>query len=680
MKRLLLSFFFFIPLLVSAQRIIGELESNTDKDMIQEDSVEDTKKDKKFVPADVRAWVIDDVYGNISSVAVDTTQHLFQNSNLPEGKTGHFNHLGNLGSPRLNRIFMERDDNDEFIFLSPFDQFYVPANKFIFYNTKSPFLNATYNCVGSKDTGDDHVKVVYTNNAGKRFNFGGLYDYMYGQGYYANQSTSYMGSSGWASYLGDKYEVKFFYTHNFMKMAENGGITDENYITNPEAMSSNIKSTDIPTYLSNTWTRQEHDIVHFNHRYNIGFYRMVGDSINVQQVFIPVTSLFHTFSLRYLRHNYKAYSTPDNYYTNTYLESDTTNDRTKDFEVKNIIGISLREGFNKYAAAGINAYVEFNHQSFEMPDTFVTEMTQSTRLLDKKKVSENCVSVGGQLIRTQGTRVHFNVDGKITITGERSGDFYLKGRGELNLPVFGDTAQLVVNAFAKHLLPSYYFRHYHSTHAWWDRSLERENRTRIEGILNIKHTNTILTVGAENIKNYTYFANTGLAYTDGTSTKFSNNVTPQQNSGDIQVLSANLQQNIKLSILHIELDATYQKTSKKEVLPLPTLSLFANMYIKFRIAQVMGCELGADLKYFTEYYAPDYSPLINQFMTQNQQNLVKIGNYPIISAYVNFDLKRTRFYVQYYHANQGDGRYFWAPGYPINPSCIRFGISWNFYD
>ncbi len=680
MKRLLLIFFSFIPLLASAQRIIGELESNTDKDMIPEDSVEETKKEKKTVPADVRAWVIDDVYGNRSDIAVDTTQHLFQNSNLPEGKTGHYNHLGNLGSPRLNRIFMERDDDDEFIFLRPFDQFYVPANKFIFYNTKSPFLNATYNCVGSKDTGDDHVKVVYTNNAGKRFNFGGLYDYMYGQGYYANQSTSYMGSSGWASYLGDKYEIKFFYTHNFMKMAENGGITNENYITNPEAMGSNIKSTDIPTYLSSTWTRQEHDIVHLNHRYNIGFYRVVGDSTTFQRIFVPVTSLFHTFSLRYLRHNYKAYSTPDNYYTYTYLDSDTTNDRTKDFEVKNIVGISLREGFNKYAAAGINVYVEFNHQSFEMPDTFVTELTQSTRLLDKKKVSENCVSVGGQLIRTQGKRIHFNVDGKITVTSDRSGDFYLKGRGELNLPVFGDTAQLVVKAFAKHLLPSYYFRHYHSTHAWWDKNLDRENRTRIEGELNIKHTNSILTVGVENIKNYTYFANTGLAYTDGSSTNYSNNVTPQQNSGDIQILSANLRQNIKLSILHIELDATYQKTSKKEVLPLPTLSLFANMYIKFRIAQVMGCELGADLKYFTEYYAPDYSPLINQFMTQNQQNLVKIGNYPILSAYVNLDLKRTRFYVQYYHANQSDGRYFWAPGYPINPSCIRFGISWNFYD
>lgn len=666
--------------MASAQRVIGDLESNTDKSMIPEDSVDDKKKENKIVPVDVRAWTIDEVYGNRSVATVDTMQHLFQNTNLAEGIRGHYNHLGNLGSPRLNRIFMERNDNDEFIFLRPFDQFYVPADKFLFYNTRSPYLNATYNCVGSKETGDDHVKVVYTQNAGKRINFGGLYDYMYGQGYYANQSTSYMGASGWASYLGDKYEFKFYYTHNFMKMAENGGINDESYITDKESMSSNVKSNDIPTYLSNTWSRQEHDIIHFNHRYNIGFYRETGDTTNIQEEFVPVTSLFHTVSMRYLRRNYRAYTTPDNYHTYTYLDGDTTNDRTKDLVVKNIVGISLREGFNKYAAAGINAYVEFEHQSFEMPDTFVTTLTQSVRYLNKNKVKENNISIGGQLLRTQGKQLHFNINAHLTLTGERSGDFYVDGRGELNVPVLGDTAQLVVNASVRNQLPSYYIRHFHSTHAWWDYDFDKENRTRIQGQLTIPHTKTTITVGAENIKNYTYFANTGLAYTDGSTTRYSNNVTPMQHSGSIQVLSANLSQQIKLGILHIELDATYQKTGNKQVLPLPTLSLFANAYIKFRIAKVLGCELGADVKYFTEYYAPDYSPVVSQFMIQNQQNLVKIGNYPLVSAYANFDLKRTRFYVQYYHANQSDGRYFWAPGYPINPSCIRFGLSWNFYD
>src|SRR5574344_1887390 len=107
MKRLILLIISIIPLLTSAQRIVGELESNTDMQMTPGDSTLDNKdkKENKFVPVDVRAWNIDNVYGNRIDIAVDTTLHQFHNSNLSEGLNGHYNHLGNLGSPRINRIF-----------------------------------------------------------------------------------------------------------------------------------------------------------------------------------------------------------------------------------------------------------------------------------------------------------------------------------------------------------------------------------------------------------------------------------------------------------------------------------------------------------------------------------------------------------------------------------------------
>ena len=180
----------------------------------------------------------------------------------------------------------------------------------------------------------------------------------------------------------------------------------------------------------------------------------------------------------------------------------------------------------------------------------------------------------------------------------------------------------------------------------------------------------------ENINNYCYFDNTGTA----TSSGFSNNVTPRQSSGNVQVISANLCQNFKFGILHFDNDITYQKSTKADLIPLPALSLYSNLFIEFKIAKVLNCELGGDVKFFTEYEAPDYSPVVSQFMLQNANNKKKVGNYPLVSIYANFDLKRTRFYVQYYHINQSDGRYFWLPGYPMNPGGLHFGISWNFYD
>ena len=679
MKR---SLFFFLTIIMalsaSAQRIIGELEANTDMLMTPGDSALNKGKDsegKPIVPVDVKAWTIDQTFGNRTTTFVDTLQHQFQNANLSEGINGHFSHLGNLGSPRINRIFLERQDDDEFIFLRTFDQFYVPTDQFRFYNTKSPYLNAVYNTCGSKTTGDEHIKVIYTQNAGKRINIGGLFDYMYGQGYYNSQSTSYMGANAWASYIGDKYDFHFYYTHNYMKLAENGGITDENYILHPENMRRTYDSDDIPVWLSSTWSKQEHDVIHFNHRYNIGYYRTEGDSTNLKEVFVPVSSIFHTFSLRYLRRGYIAYNTPDNYHTYDFIPSDSTNDRTKNFIMRNTVGLSLREGFNKYAAAGINAYIAFENMSFEQPDSLSSSLTPGkvSRLINNK-VSENNIAVGGQLIRTQGTMIHYDVNGEFTIVGERLGDFRITGRGELNLPIMGDTAQMVLNALIQNKKPSYYLRHYHSRHAWWNNDFDKEWRMRIQGQVSYPKTRTKLTIGMENIKNYCYFENTGTATAEG----FSNNVTPRQSS--VQVISANLNQNFKFGILHIDNDITYQKSTKSDLIPLPTLSLYSNLYIEFKIAKVLNCELGGDLKYFTEYEAPDYSPVVSQFMLQNANNKKKVGNYPLISVYANFDLKRTRFYVQYYHVNQSDGRYLWLPGYPMNPGGLHFGISWNFYD
>ena len=187
----------------------------------------------------------------------------------------------------------------------------------------------------------------------------------------------------------------------------------------------------------------------------------------------------------------------------------------------------------------------------------------------------------------------------------------------------------------------------------------------------------------ENISKFIYFQNSQTLLTEETAANpavYSYAVAPTQHSGSVQILSANLRQDFVMGPLHLDTDVTYQASSEEDVLPLPTVSLFANLYLKFRIAKVLDTEFGGWLNYFTSYYAPDYAPGINQFANQDKNYRMKIGNYPILSAYVNFHLKRTRFYVMYYHFNQSDGNYFWAPHYPIAPTHIKFGLSWNFYD
>lgn len=664
-----------------AQRIVGELEANTDKAMIAEADSADSKKKAKFVPTSVRAWTIDETYGNMTPTFVDTLHHAYQNNSLSEGMIGEYNTLSNLGSPRINRLYMERSDASQFIFTDAYDQFFTAPDKFRFWNTKSPFMNIAYNFCGSKQTGYDNLHVLFTNNAGKRINFGGKYDYLYGQGYYDNQQTGYMNGSAWASYIGDRYDMHIQYQHNFMKGAENGGITDETYITHPEEIATKFGSKDIPVALTDTWNRQEHDMLLFNHHYNIGFTRAEGDSADLHDIFVPVTRVYHTLKLSNMMHNYRTYREARDYHSYTYInqDNDSTEDRTKYFSIKNTVGLSLCEGFNKWAAAGINLFAAFEYRSFTLLDTLaLVDSHYEYGRTAYSKHGQSDFSVGGQLIRTQGKRLHYNVNAEFVLAGENIGAFDVSGQGDLNFKLLKDTVQLAVNAFIKNQAPSFYHKHYHSKHAWWDQDVSKILRQRIEGTLTIPHTKTRLKVGFENIKNYVYYLNNGYVNTE--TNAVTNNISVQQYSGNVQVFSARLQQDFKLGPLHLDNDVTYQTSSNQDILPLPTISTYHNLYLDFRIAKVLHTEFGVDCKFFTSYYAPDYSPVLSQFCVQNENRKTKVGNHPLLSVYANFDLKRLRFYVQYYHFNRGTSRSFWAPGYPMNPTSIHFGLSWNFYN
>jgi hypothetical protein len=113
------------------------------------------------------------------------------------------------------------------------------------------------------------------------------------------------------------------------------------------------------------------------------------------------------------------------------------------------------------------------------------------------------------------------------------------------------------------------------------------------------------------------------------------------------------------------------------------LNIFTNLYLKFKIAKVLGVELGADATWFSKYYAPDYCPALSQFaVQQNAASRVELGGYPFIDVYANMVLKKVRFFVMMSHINaeSGNRMQFLAPHYPLNNSVIHFGVSWVFYN
>lgn len=693
MRRIVLTYIFLsiIGILgVGAQNPFNRMDPVTGRDQFGNqvdpntlpDNLEDsTDTEIQSLPPKLYMWRLSETLGNRTIIPADTANLNFQNTNLVEGMYGHYNYLGNLGSPRMSRIFFERRDNEPTIFMEPFSSFFVRPDEVKFTNSNVPFTNLTYYKAGNKVNGEERFKSYFSVNVNKRLAFGFNIDYLYGRGYYQNQSTSNFNAGIFASYIGNKYQMQAVYNNFTMKMNENGGIQDDRYITRPEDMAEGKKeyeSTTIPVKLEQTSNKNKDFYVYLTHRYRLGFTRetttvedakspkraVANDSVPlakdtiITEEFVPVTSFIHTMKVERARHKFSSAKETEGQYPNAYFNEVASRDSTTAFSVKNVFGIALLEGFNKYAKAGLTAYISHKFSRYELMDT-----------LSRTNFDEQEIFVGGELAKRLGKTLHYNVNGEVGIMDKALGQFRVNADLDLNFRLWKDTVNFYARGYVSNTLPSFYMRHYHSNHYYWDNeNMNKEFRTRVEGELNISRWKTNLRAGVENIKNYTYF---------------NQNAMPAQESGNIQVLSATLKQDFRLGILHLDNEVTWQKSSNETVLPLPQLSLYHNLYLLAKIAKkVLTVQLGADVRYFTKYNAPAYTPAIQQFHLQAADDQVEIGGYPIVNVYANLHLKRTRIFAMMYHVNagMGKGNYFLVPHYPINPRLFKIGISWNFYD
>lgn len=747
MRRIILTYILMSVLGIlaaQAQRTLNNLDGrdrygNQVDPSTQPDSL-DTHTDIESLPPKLYMWHLSETLGNRTIVPADTASLNFQNTNLTDGLTGEYNFLGNLGSPRLSRIFFNRSDDEPTIFLQPFSSFLLRPNQVLFTNSNIPYTNLTYYKGGNKVNGEERFKSYFSVNVNKRLAFGFNIDYLYGRGYYANQSTSFFNAGVFGSYIGERYQLQAVYNNFYLKMNENGGIANDGYITRPDTMAEGrreYESTNIPVKLEHTSNRNKDFYVYLTQRYRMGYKRRVtkevaannttqqnfspgaspiaspaairnnnvaadslaadaptmsslpadslladnllADSLelpsnllpdslqnnnilasdsNYVEEFVPVTSFIHTLKVERSRHRFQSVEDPNE--NANYNKLGTSRDSTTAFSVKNVFGIALLEGFNKYAKAGLTAYISHKFSRHDL-------MNKDSMTVDR--YTEQEIYVGGELAKRQGKILHYVVDGEIGIVDKALGQFRVHGNMDLNFRLWKDTVNLIARGFVTNTLPSFYMRHYHSNMYIWDNdNMEKEFRTRVEGELNIGRWGTNLRAGVENIKNYTYFGQRAM---------------PEQFSGNIQILSATLKQNFRLGIFHLDNEVTWQKSSNETVIPLPQLSVYSNFYILTKLAKkVLTVQLGADVRYFTKYYAPAYTPAIQQFHLQAGDDRVEIGGYPMVNVYANIHLKRTRLFAMYSHANQGMGtrNSFLVPHYPINPSLLKLGVSWNFYD
>lgn len=283
-KRQSMKRYLFIIILISIYHSIafGQINEGYDEDGFNQSTNTfnpshrtDSTKNKKVAPRGMYVWTVDKLFGDRTMQVKDTLQHLFMNSGFTQGRYGEYNTTGNLGAPRINRIFIDRKDDEEFMFLKHYDFFLTQPDNLRFTNTLAPITNLNYYSCGDKTNGEDYLKALFAVNASKQLGGGFKFNYMYGRGFYQNQSTALFDYTMWTSYLGDRYQAHVILSTDHMKNAENGGITDDKYITHPETFDDNYTSAEIPVNLTDNWTRNDALHLFLSHRYIVGFNRKV---------------------------------------------------------------------------------------------------------------------------------------------------------------------------------------------------------------------------------------------------------------------------------------------------------------------------------------------------------------------------------------------------------------------
>ena len=589
---------------------------------------------QREVPKDYIQWRMNPRTGLMDTASLDTLQYLFQNQHKTEGLRSTYSNLANLGSPRISRLFSEQSKAPFFIFDTPLSLFIQNPTDFLFTDTKTPHLNLTYFNGGNKTTGEDHIKGYFAANFGKKVGIGLNMDYIYGRGRYSNQSTSMFDTRAYGYYHGDIYQAHVSFNADQIKYAENGGIADDKYITEPEMMSEGKKqyeAHEIPVKLSSTWNNLQRNQVLIAQSINLrdSYQRTdsIGDTIITRTLHHEIGNIANTTEFGFLKRRFIAHSTPKYYYQDEWLINDSV-DTFRNFYLDNTVSLNINEGFSKWAVAGFSAFAKYELRSYTMADTLEAGPKSEYR----KRENEFNILIGGALQREHGKNLNLGVRAQTVVLGDALGDFNVNGNIDLGFNIFRQPAALTGRAILSGETPDYYMRHFHSQHYWWDTSLKKEIRLRAEGELRIDRTHTHLTAGVTDLNNYTYLADYGQIQTNGTVLK---DIRAGQESSDIQVIDATLNQDIRLGILHWDNSITWQYSSNQDILPLPQLNVFSNLYLKFKYFKKMDIEFGGDVTWFTEYYAPDYSPAAGQFYTQNENSKVKVGNYPLINAYLN---------------------------------------------
>jgi len=609
-------------------------------------------------------WQLDDDFYRISPVDLDTVLKKFQIYKPNYKLNPMHSDMGNLALASLPDNYIKRIYNDNIFFFKYYLPFVQYPGKQTYFNTKNPFTELKYSTGGQKKVLEQSLRILHTQNINEKLNAGIDYKLFGSEGQYANQKSSVKALALFTNYTSDKYSLHANFDNNKILINENGGIINDEDLGDMETLDIPVNLGTINTAVSSVKNRT----FMLSHGLLIG----AGKSDTTRAVDSTTVKidkpkglglrgkLSHVMFFQKDAKKYIDKSPTSGFYRDIYSDSTNTIDSLYFRTLSNILRFDFQSDPDRKVAfgGGVAAAIEIDKYSNLLAgDTIYHDDEYSNK------------SLSGYIFNDLGEKFNWRVKARNYYSGYKAGDFLLDGSINKSFSAKKGLSTLVLAGKFESRRPAYWLNFYHSNNFVWENDFDNVIETKISA--RYFHPERFLDASFNYvlIDDYTYFDTLARS---------------AQINGLASILSLYVSKEFHVGKFHFLNKVLFQQTDRQREIPLPSISLNNstyfehNFYFKLTGGHLL-VQLGFDVYYNTPYNAMAYMPASGQFYIQDEKEL---GNYPYFDVFLNFKLKRTRFFFIFDHVNSGftGNNYFSVLHYPLNQRTFKFGLSWTFYD
>lgn len=534
-----------------------------------------------------------------------------------------------------------------------------------FYRTTGPYSMLGYQIASGKE---QMIQAVHTQSPRPNMNFGFEYRLINAPGFFVTQNTNHNNIRFSGIYGGKRkrYNGSVILISNAIKASENGGITSDAFLKDPnrkERFSIPVNLGGALPFQPNpfqasvkTGNTYKERIFFLRQSFDIGKRDSVAvNDSTTEYLFYPKLRMQHTFTAS----------------TNIYQFKDALADSAL---YRDWYGINFSKPVDTIELFEIWRSFTNDFSLIQYPDTknasqFILAGASLQNLrATLKNIHYNFYNVmlhGEYRNRTRNKLWDVLLKGEYYLNGLNSGDYSAQaGLSRFFNKKFGDVNLHFSNV---NRTPSFIFDNRSSFNLGNVNDYKKENITSFGATA----TNPLFKMGFNNylLTNYAYF---------------SDYYHSRQYNKPINILQVFASKKFRLTKnINYYADAAVQQTDKSSPIRVPFIFTRSRIAYEGKLYKNLNVSTGLELRYYTPYKANNYSPLLGQFSPQDS---ITISNTPDIAAFLHFRIKGFTAYLRGENLNtvsftNGFGflnNNFAAPHYPTPGLIIRLGIRWWF--